>query len=105
MTDQTPPADESPHGPDSTGPGDRADGRVDPFRLHLPDGRVWYGARYPDGFVCIHHPDEINICTIARTLDDAVGNHWPGARAEWPVRLVEWAAAQVTPPADPKDPT
>ena len=58
--------------------------RVDWFRLHLPDGRIWHGARYPDGFVCIHHPDEPNICTIARTLADAVGDYWPGACVEWP---------------------
>lgn len=45
-----------------------------PFRLHLTDGRVWYGAEFADGFVCVHHPDEINICTIAVSIDGLVND-------------------------------
>lgn len=42
-----------------------------PFLLRLADGRAWAGAEYgPGGFVCVHHPGETNICTIAVTLTD-----------------------------------
>lgn len=40
------------------------------FDVHLNDGRVWQGAQFTNGFVCVHHPDEINICTIALSTDD-----------------------------------
>ena len=40
-----------------------------PFRVRLADGRAWQGAEFADGFVCIHHPDEANICTIAISID------------------------------------
>lgn len=60
-----------------------------PFRLHLTDGRVWFGAEFADGFVCVHHPDEVNICTIAISLDgllndQPVGHPLRGARIERP---------------------
>lgn len=45
-----------------------------PFRLRLADGRVWHGAEFSSGFVCVHHPDEINICTIALSLDDLLAD-------------------------------
>ena len=40
-----------------------------PFLLRLPDGRVWSGAEFPGGFVCVHHPDEHNVCTIAVSVN------------------------------------
>ncbi|MFC9987888.1 hypothetical protein ACFXKV_04515 [Streptomyces globisporus] len=40
-----------------------------PFRLLLADGRIWHGAEFASGFVCVHHPDEHNICTIAVSID------------------------------------
>ncbi|MFK4801644.1 hypothetical protein ACI3K5_23555 [Streptomyces sp. MPA0124] len=43
--------------------------QVKPFQLRLTDGRVWLGAEFPDGFVCVHHPDQPTICTIAVSLD------------------------------------
>lgn len=48
-----------------------------PFRLRLTDGRVWHGAEFADGFVCVHHPDEINICTIALSLEDLLSDRLP----------------------------
>jgi hypothetical protein len=50
-----------------------ADG-AKPFRLRLTDGRVWQGAEFPDGFVCVHHPGEPTICTIAVSLDDLLAD-------------------------------
>lgn len=46
-----------------------------PFLLRLPDGRTWSGAEFPGGFVCVHHPDEINVCTIAVNLDGLLATH------------------------------
>ena len=40
-----------------------------PFRLRLADGRIWHGAEFGDGFVCVHHPEEVNVCTIAVSID------------------------------------
>ena len=59
------------------------------FRLHLTDGRIWQGAQFADGFVCVHHPEEINICTIAVSMDALFEDRHPehplsGARVEWP---------------------
>lgn len=45
-----------------------------PFELHLRDGRVWQGAEFDDGFVCVHHPGEVNICTIAVSIDGLLEN-------------------------------
>ncbi|CAL9666337.1 hypothetical protein SUDANB145_07180 (plasmid) [Streptomyces sp. enrichment culture] len=59
-----------------------------PFLLRLADGRAWAGAEYgPGGFVCVHHPDEVNICTIAVSLDAlltdrAAGDPLHGATVE-----------------------
>ena len=60
-----------------------------PFQLRLRDGRIWKGAEFPNGFVCVHHPDEINICTIAVNLDGLLndqpdGHPLHGARIERP---------------------
>lgn len=60
-----------------------------PFVLHLTDGRTWHGAQFDDGFVCVHHPDEPNVCTIAVSLDGALadlpdGHPLHGARLQWP---------------------
>lgn len=50
-----------------------------PFLLRLADGRAWAGAEYgPGGFVCVHHPDEPNICTIAISLDALLADRTPG---------------------------
>jgi len=50
-----------------------------PFLLRLADGRAWAGSEYvPGGFVCVHHPDEVNVCTIAVSLDDLLADRQPG---------------------------
>ena len=41
-----------------------------PFFLRLTDGRVWGGAEFPGGFVCVYHRGEANICSVAVTLAD-----------------------------------
>lgn len=46
-----------------------SDGWSRPFCLRLADGRIWQGAEFADGFVCVHHPGEVNICTIAVSID------------------------------------
>ncbi|MGW1158439.1 hypothetical protein ACWD5Q_06600 [Streptomyces sp. NPDC002513] len=52
--------------------------RAVPFALRLTDGRVWGGAEFPDGFVCLHHPDEPTVCTIATSLDALLADRTPG---------------------------
>ncbi|MGW7085028.1 hypothetical protein ACWGH2_16270 [Streptomyces sp. NPDC054871] len=49
-----------------------------PFLLRLADGRTWNGAEFPDGFVCVHHPDEINVCTIAISIEGLLADPAPG---------------------------
>lgn len=49
-----------------------------PFLLRLADGRTWVGAEFHDGFVCVHHPDEPNVCTIAVNLDGLLADAKPG---------------------------
>lgn len=50
-----------------------------PFLVRLADGRAWAGAEFsPGGFVCVHHPDEHNVCTIAVSLDDLLADGKPG---------------------------
>lgn len=50
-----------------------------PFLVRLTDGRTWAGAEFgPGGFVCVHHPDEINVCTIAVSLDALLTDRQPG---------------------------
>ncbi|WP_320784183.1 hypothetical protein [Streptomyces sp. CRN 30] len=50
-----------------------------PFLLRLADGRAWAGAEYgTGGFVCVHHPDEATICTIAVSLDALIADCAPG---------------------------
>jgi hypothetical protein len=42
-----------------------------PFIVRLADGRSWSGAEFAPGeFVCVYHPGEANICTIAVTVTD-----------------------------------
>ncbi|MEU9789098.1 hypothetical protein AB0E27_00490 [Streptomyces sparsogenes] len=60
-----------------------------PFQLHLTDGRIWHGAQFPNGHVCLNHPDEANWFTIAVSLDALLEERPPedplhGAHAEWP---------------------
>lgn len=40
-----------------------------PFLIRLVDGRTWGAAEFPNGFVCVYHPDECNACTIAVSID------------------------------------
>ncbi|MHB9862175.1 hypothetical protein [Streptomyces sp. YIM S03343] len=61
-----------------------------PFALRLADGRAWGGAEFPEGFVCLHHPDEPTVCTIATSmehlLDVPAGHPLHGAQVierEW----------------------
>lgn len=59
-----------------------------PFLVHLADGRTWAGAQFTDGFVCVHHPDQPNICTIAVNVDGLLTDRTPedplhDARIEW----------------------
>lgn len=58
-----------------------------PFLLRLADGRAWSGVEFETGrFVCVYHPDEINLCSIAVTLRDLLDVHQGhplyGARVE-----------------------
>jgi hypothetical protein len=58
-----------------------------PFLVRLADGRAWSGAEFePGGFVCVHHPDELNACTIATSishlLDVPQGHPLYGAKIE-----------------------
>ncbi|WP_060952406.1 hypothetical protein [Streptomyces hygroscopicus] len=60
-----------------------------PFQLHLADGRVWHGAQFPGGHVCLNHPGEETWFTVAVSLDALLGERHPedplhGARVEWP---------------------
>lgn len=50
-----------------------------PFLVRLADGRTWAGAEFgPGGFVCIHHPGEVNICTIAVSIEGLLADRKPG---------------------------
>lgn len=50
-----------------------------PFLLRLADGRVWAGVEFtPGGFVCVYHPDEVNVCTIAVSVDGLLADGKPG---------------------------
>jgi hypothetical protein len=58
-----------------------------PFLIRLIDGRTWGAAEFPGGFVCVHHPDETNVCTIAVSLDGLLadlpaGHPLHGAKVE-----------------------
>ncbi|MFD9192977.1 hypothetical protein ACFWCA_32785 [Streptomyces phaeochromogenes] len=49
-----------------------------PFLLRLADGRIWAGAEFtPGGFVCVHHPDEYNWCTIGVSVDGLLADRTP----------------------------
>lgn len=52
--------------------------RAVPFVVRLTDGRAWGGAEFPGGFVCIHHPEEPTVCTIATSLDALLADPPPG---------------------------
>ncbi|MEU1159004.1 hypothetical protein ABZ369_39340 [Streptomyces sp. NPDC005918] len=59
-----------------------------PFRLTTRAGHTFEGAKFADGFVVIHHPDQPNVCTIAVSLDaltaDQPEGHWlHGATHSW----------------------
>ncbi|MGP4048770.1 hypothetical protein [Streptomyces sp. 2A115] len=50
-----------------------------PFLLRLADGRAWAGVEFtPGGFVCVHHPDEANVCTIATSVEALLAERRPG---------------------------
>lgn len=49
-----------------------------PFFLLLADGRACGAVGFPDGFVCVYHPDEPNICTIATSIDALLADTKPG---------------------------
>lgn len=49
-----------------------------PFLLRLTDGRTWGAVEFPGGLVCVHHPDETNVCTIATSLDGLLADQKPG---------------------------
>ncbi|MFE2941026.1 hypothetical protein ACFXKG_18475 [Streptomyces sp. NPDC059255] len=49
-----------------------------PFLVRLTDGRAWPGAEFADGFVCVHHPDEPTVCTIAVSVDALLEDRSPG---------------------------
>ncbi|MGW0647881.1 hypothetical protein ACWD4T_03595 [Streptomyces umbrinus] len=53
-----------------------------PFLLRLADGRVWAGVEFtPGGFVCVHHPDQSTLCTVAVSLDALLADLPPGHQA------------------------
>lgn len=50
-----------------------------PFLLRLADGRAWAGVEFtPGGFVCVHHPGEVNVCSIAVSIDGLLADRQPG---------------------------
>jgi hypothetical protein len=49
-----------------------------PFIIRLADGRTWGGAEFPGGFVCVHHPDEFTLCTVATSIEALLDNRKPG---------------------------
>lgn len=61
------------------------------FHLHLRDGRVFHGARFPSGQVAVNHPqqpDQPYIMTLALDLDALLSERHPEdplheARVEW----------------------
>lgn len=59
-----------------------------PFRLHLPDGRTFHGAEFPNGHAAVNHPGEPGgAFTVAISLDGLINQpgYWMlGARVEWP---------------------
>jgi hypothetical protein len=48
-----------------------------PFLVRLADGRTWSAVEFANGFVCVHHPDETNVCTIALSVDDLLADRTP----------------------------
>ncbi|WP_371579464.1 hypothetical protein [Streptomyces sp. NBC_01314] len=60
-----------------------------PFRLHLTDGRVWDGAQYPRGHVCLIHPRQpFGEMTVALSMEELLNKRHPehplhGARVQW----------------------
>ncbi|MEV4974437.1 hypothetical protein [Streptomyces scopuliridis] len=59
-----------------------------PFLVRLANGRAWSAAQFTNGFVCVHHPDEFTVCTIATSVDALLEGRSPkdpfhGARVEW----------------------
>jgi len=58
-----------------------------PFFIRLADGRNLGAVEFPDGFVCVYHPDEPTVCTIAVSLGALLADRHPrdllhGASAE-----------------------
>ncbi|MFD0437017.1 hypothetical protein [Streptomyces chartreusis] len=49
-----------------------------PFLVRLADGRTWGAVEFPGGFVCVHHPDEYTLCTIATSVEALVTDRTPG---------------------------
>ncbi|MFJ1808534.1 MULTISPECIES: hypothetical protein [unclassified Streptomyces] len=52
-----------------------------PFFLRLADGRTWSGVEFPSGFVCVHHPGEPVLCTVAVSLEALLSDLPPGHQA------------------------
>ncbi|MGW1998587.1 hypothetical protein [Embleya sp. NPDC001921] len=50
------------------------------FRVHMPDGETFNGARFPSGR-CITE-DDLGFAVVTVTLD-ALLEHYPDARVEW----------------------
>lgn len=50
-----------------------------PLRLHLVDGRVWHSVEFPSGMVAVNHPDELNVFTIAMSIDGLLSEQPEGA--------------------------
>lgn len=40
-----------------------------PLLVRLTDGRTWGAVEFPGGFVCVYHPNEPTVCTIAVSTD------------------------------------
>ncbi|GAA3494008.1 hypothetical protein ACWEV9_35645 [Streptomyces albogriseolus] len=47
------------------------------FLLRLADGRVWEAVEFSDGFVCVYHPDEFTLCTIATSVEALLSGRRP----------------------------
>jgi hypothetical protein len=49
-----------------------------PFLVRLTDGQAWGAVEFPGGFVCVYHPDEPNVCTIALSVEHLLAGREPG---------------------------
>lgn len=49
-----------------------------PLLVRLGDGRNWGAVEFPGGFVCVYHPDEPTVCTIALPVEHLLAGREAG---------------------------